>query len=714
MKKYVFWILLCVSAISNINCSPFEGSSTPSGTGEPPNLDLFLEFKNAVGRNCLHCHGGPDSLYPGIVNFAILETPEAWQEASLKLIVPGDRVASPIYNRLTLARGKVPNPNNNMPFPAPGYPVTMSAEEAEFIGLYIDSLEVKILDKPNLNAAYGALVKVKYIVTGEAVTQDDINTLIAVDPASGQSSIRQEQLRLKIIDWLNTPNGRRKLDNFLRITLQQDQWEYPRTGTFQLGIMRPITNNPFRNAFFQNIRDSFIRSALDTINTEKPFTSIVNSRRQMVTTAMLSAMSFAEGAGRPVDFVRTDSTFSDFMRDNMQASDFTDWRLVNLTNGTPINYDDLAQIRGIAAGQSYNLRIPRVGFFNTLGFQFSWPTNGDNDFRVTTSQTVLVSLNEAFEASDDTPHGNLDALNEEHAGPGSVCYQCHRLLDPMRETFRAHYDQFYGLTDGADKVTSVFAFKGHSGPSNNVNQLANTIASHPNFAKGWVSKYCTYTNSEKCNENDPDFIRVVDNFKNSNHNFKLMVADLLSSPIVTATSGGIAGGNPGLISSTRRNHFCSGLTHRYQQLLVAQGKAYSLPAGNLCSLTAASRQASATIAVDTTNRGEAGISNSPDSNAFTTIAIEKTCREIAQLVVTDDNLQGFNCCQIPQVNSSIDSMTIYLMGLPSIHPRYSKTKTFLNEFFTHARTQPGADDLMALRETFVFACTSPDVTGMGL
>ncbi|MEL6184647.1 MAG: hypothetical protein AAFU79_08500, partial [Myxococcota bacterium] len=216
-------------------------------------------------------------------------------------------------------------------------------------------------------------------------------------------------------------------------------------------------------------------------------------------------------------------------------SDFTDWRTVRLrparNDEETARFYDLGAMRGVT---ELAVRTERVGFFTTLGFMTVWPTNEDNQSRVTLNQTLIAALGESFDGQTVTDFSppNLDA---EHSAPGTACYGCHQTLDPMREFFTASYSYSYGIQDNEDTragLSPQFVFRGMNETGLGMSDLAGIIARHPDFPKAWVQKMCYFANAAPCPESDDSFQTVVNNFA-SNLDFKRMLAELLTSTLVT-------------------------------------------------------------------------------------------------------------------------------------------------------------------------------------
>gem|GEM_PF-2608163 len=704
------------------NCGVFDASDSASFS-ENSKLDVsFEQFDKVVQANCVHCHGGADSLSPGTLNFKVLTSEAAWLNHPSDLIVPGSRPQSSMYYRLIHAAGKVPSQKNNMPFAAAGYPVVMTAADAEIIGGYIDTLgngePSKIVDT---STGYSALAKAKYLVSGKAVTSSEVSSLVASD-----KSVDREALKAQVSQWLETPEGKAKLIDFFRMTLNQDGWTYPEAGTLLLGRIRPQGTGSGRNQrrfiWEENLKESFARTALRLVEEGRPFSDIVTTTERVVTSAVLSTLSFADGArGGIVLRNEREDPFNDHIK-NLPLSDFRDWRVVNFRQQNGVtNFNNMNAIRRVDEGENYNLRIPRVGFFNTIAFQMKFPTNDDNDFRVTASEMLIVALDEIFEAGDPTPNGNISSLEGGHAEPNTDCFRCHRLLDPIKETFKTSYDQFYLYSDALEVRNPNFNFANHSGPSNTIPELAETVSTHPLFANGWASKLCAYANSTPCDENSSDFLSIVDAFKASNLDFKVLVAEVMSSPVVTAKGGGVlsdsegtnGGANSGLISIARRNHICQALNTRYREALALQNLDDPLGSQDLCDLNDEIASVVSGLSTGGTNRGEAGLSQPAIATALSSQFIEHLCLELSEVLVGGRG-SAFNGSSRATSESANKNLVNLIMGLPDNHPRYPASLQSINEVYDYGVGTVNLSSQDALRESFVFACSSPDVAGVGL
>jgi hypothetical protein len=716
-------------------------SSQAAGTDPAPGdsnavdiLTLFGSFQASIQRNCVPCHGGEVTPFGGTLSFAALTSVDAWVKHPNGLIVPGEPLKSPVYNRTIHAKGKVPaSVRTNMPFAA-GSVGSNDLPEADGQAIFdfVASLGAgdanmnpggeSLADKPtgalSLESPVAAsLAKAKYIAHGGAPSAEELRAV--TDPAG---KLNREELKRLVDTWLASDTGRAKMESFFRLTLDQHDFEYPANeGEEIFGRWPTAAGAQAATRWLRTLQESFVRTVSQLVMSGTPFTEILTTRRHAVTTSILASYSFADGAARPSGFNSNSTDFSQFVQ-TLEPSDFNDWRFVTFVQNNSVTpYNSIAQIRAVAENGSYNLRAPRVGFFNTLAFQLKNATNVDNDFRVSISQTLIVALNKIFEAGDTTPNGNLAALDPEHAGPETTCYSCHRLLDPMREVFRTAYTTDYLFHNGSLARTPAFAFFGSSGPASSIPTLAETISKHPEFAAGWVSKVCAYANSEPCDETDPAFVQLVDNFKKSSFSFRSMFVDVLSSPIVTVKGGGlpeaadatVPTSQRGLISFARKNHFCGAIDTRYREVLAAKNRTYTFTRPT-CELSDVSRSAFDSLPEDKVNRGSQILIQPSAAEPLSLLGYERVCREMATRMVTDQNNAGFDCCTPAGVDAAINDMVQFVMGLPSNHPRHNATKTALRDFYSKAQQSAGLLPLAAARETFVLACTAPDTLGVGL
>jgi hypothetical protein len=576
--------------------------------------------------------------------------------------------------------------------------------------------------------------KVKTLLTGHAASSAEV--------ARVESS--PEALHGLLAEWLKTPEFADKLAEFLSVALQQRI-----VGSLDDQFRRLQGNPSNLKALRANLEESFVRTATDIVQSDRPFTEVATTRRWALTTASLSALAFLDTTAKTAraekhrvvnepepglpklplslaysvehhvwsapakdgcDSKSLDSTglfklllgfeackprpnrFDDTL---IKPADFEDWRFVEIQspapNEEPTAFYDLDSLR---QATTVKLAQPRAGFFTTPAFFANWETNEDNQFRVTTAQTLIVALGESFSASDATVPVRLDALAKEHAQPGSACYGCHQFLDPMREYFRKDFDFDYRQTAQPSANTASFAFHGQVHDGGGIADLAAILARHPMFATGWTQKLCYWANSQPCSEQDPEFQRVARVFASSHFDFKTLLVELMSSPLVTgATETLTARDNPSFVSITRRQHLC--------QLLDAR-----LGREDACGV--ASNFASL-VPRDDFARGSA----EPVMTAVTGLshyaATEKLCSRLATRLVVRGDKGRFSPAS-PEL--ALNEMVEQLMGLDAQHPQHDSARATLGDHYRQAvaRSNPAT----ALRSAFIVACMSPQVTGLGL
>lgn len=579
--------------------------------------------------------------------------------------------------------------------------------------------------------------KVKTLLTGGALTDAELKQ-VTTDPSALQGLVT---------GWMESPEFSTKMSAFLSGALQQRI-------TGSLNFQLDGIQGTWGSSLIANLQEAFTRTALEIVNTGRPFTEVVTTRRWAATTATLLALSYIDNTATalraekhqvlsaPLDGMPAAPLPLSYSAQNhvwvfpsipaecvvpaqslpnvldmllgtircsdgktfqlaktatvLTQADFNDWRFVELGSATALNpaplFYDLEALRGLS---QINLKLPRVGFFSSPAFLANWDTNDDNQFRVTTSQTVITALGEIFSPADPTPTLSKDGLSVAHSAPGSTCYGCHQFLDPMRLYFGKMLSTKYQVTEKPLAGTPSFAFDGFSRNGGDLFTLAATLSQHPHFAPAWVQKLCYYANSQACDERDPEFQRISAAFVASSYDFKTLVRELFSSPLVTgAAPTKTAEAQAPLVSITRSQHLCQLLDKR-------------LGTTGSCALSASFANL---IPDDEFSRGSAVPVQPAVTSLFHFSAAEKLCDAIASKLVGTGTAALFNP---NSPDAALERLTQSLMGLPPSHPRYAGTKAALLGHFTQAKTS-GATATLALRSTFTLACLSPDVMALGL
>ncbi|MCA9664637.1 MAG: DUF1585 domain-containing protein [Myxococcales bacterium] len=394
----------------------------------------------------------------------------------------------------------------------------------------------------------------------------------------------------------------------------------------------------------------------------------------------------------------------------LSLADFQDWRWVTVRE--PQGNEETTKFFKLSTYRGKNVFItdtPMVGFFSTPGFWATWQTNEDNQARVTINQTLIVAFGRSFDGEDNlVPASTGGLLDAQHAAPGSECWACHKTMDPMKQLIRQSltYTGHLQLDTKVSGVSGVFAYYGVEKPGNGIGDLGKFISEHPDFAPAWVQKLCSYANSQRCNAEDPLFKQIVANFVASNYDFRALIKELYSSPLITGAKC-----TPKTTADTpsvaRRTHFCSTLKNR-------------LGINDLCRMTyfGADQYGTLQTKVDRTvsmlpadgfARGAARLVTIRESNLFVSQTYESICMAAAEQLV---DLSGSDY-QSSNVDGSIKNLVEKLAGLPTNDPRHASMITILRDHFDEALKQPNINAKTAFQSTFMIACLSPSVTGVG-
>ena len=401
-------------------------------------------------------------------------------------------------------------------------------------------------------------------------------------------------------------------------------------------------------------------------------------------------------------------------------ADFSDWHLVTMRAPNPPEvttaFYDVAKLR---AAKELVVNVPRIGFFSTPAFFANWSTNTSNLYRVTMNQTLIVSLGHSFDGTNTTFPVSETGLDGEHAAPGTPCYGCHQTLDPMKQLLTQSFSLFYHEQTDVMKAaqTGVFTYDGVSQVESGAGALASSLANHRAYAGAWAQKLCYYAASAACSEGDPEFQRVVAAFQTSHLDWKTLVRELFSSPLVTGATHTATFDDRGMpVSVARRDHFCGALELRL---------GISDPCGlsGLPGLTGA-QNTIATLARGLPSDGYSRGAETPilptDSSLFFRSGTENICRHLAdQMVDVAASTSATNPTPASRYQSAspgpaIADMVQTLMGLPAGDSRAADATQILTEHFQAALATTGIKAKDALKSTFVLACTAPSTISVGL
>lgn len=563
-----------------------------------------------------------------------------------------------------------------------------------------------------------ALSKAKYILHGGGPTSKELDTL-----GGSLASVDSNALKDIIKTWEKTEPYRQKIENFLMLSLQQ-QTDGGIVSTYTPQFGKITVSDPVdRKRINENFNAMFMRRAWEIFNNGEDFRNVVTTRKWHVTTATLAALVFAEKTGQPEKFAK-----NNFIKD----ADYTDWRTIEITpSNTPQNYANseafINRLRNLKDGDAFPMRFPRVGFFSSPVFLDNWDTNPDNQFRVTTQQTLITALSRVFDPSDQTAHLSENGLPKDHAAPGSDCYQCHRLMDPMRLIFSKYQNTNYRAKVPNDTVPG-FAFASKNKKQvKSVDEFANLLKTHPHFAKAWVQKLCIWGNSQTCDERDETFKHLTSVFKNNQFNLKILVRNFFSSPLFTGSEQTKTyETKPFLVSLSRGNHFCHAIKTRTNTLKLENGTKGNI--NKICN--GIGRQSFGIISPDTFVRGEKHLVQSVQTVAFDSKSIDRQCAQVAGSIFANNTNKLFN------TNVSVDDifsqLTRVFVGIPENHHRYNQVVTGLKRIYQIANHPTscggmnvnnqgeaiqcglGLNKPESLKMAWFSACTSPDLIAVGL
>ncbi|MEM7678347.1 MAG: hypothetical protein AAF449_20330, partial [Myxococcota bacterium] len=300
--------------------------------------------------------------------------------------------------------------------------------------------------------AFHVLQKVKYLVVGSAVTEEELTSVRGPDGA-----LRQDRFETIVKSWLQTSDFEAKRRNFFELVLQQN----PADGNYTRQLRNTV--GVVAAPFVRNIQESLIRTAERIYKDREDFRSIMWTTRHEVTTAVLIILKMADNPrviGRTGSFDKGNAVNNlrevlsrnyDDRTDPLYQNDISDWRTVDLqydqtstqmrqTEGFE-DGSNLASLRSIEDGGSIVLRTPRTLCSSPAFFQM-WQTNRDNRFRAQINQCLIIALGSTFATADPTkpPLHPLPGLREREVPSGSECMGCHKNLDPMLGAFEAHFD----------------------------------------------------------------------------------------------------------------------------------------------------------------------------------------------------------------------------------------------------------------------------------
>jgi hypothetical protein len=374
---------------------------------------------------------------------------------------------------------------------------------------------------------------------------------------------------------------------------------------------------------------------------------------------------------------------------------------------------DLAKLRDPNTTQIV-LGTPRVGFLTTPAFFANWPTNPSNSYRVATNQALIVALGRSFDDRSTTVQVAETGVDAQHVEPGSVCFACHQTLDPMRDFFKQTYSLTYfqqlDLTNKRNPIPAeaVFDVDGVTVRGRGIEAFAKAIAEHPRFPVAWTLKLCHQANASQCYEEDPEVQKVAAAFRDSKFDFRVLVRELYSSPLVTYAEKTMTTEKDGpTIGIARRELMCARLSNR-----LGVVDACNLRGQSTLARTAATsaRNLSFGIAGSSYARADEKPVMPHDPNLFFMSATEKLCSLLAGQLV--ESTMGGRW-KVATKDAAFDEFVAVVMGVPPSDARAPLLRAVLARHYDAAvvMKEKPAD---ALRSAFVLACSSPSAISSGL
>lgn len=625
--------------------------------------------------------------------------------------------------------------------------------------------------------------KVKNLLTGLAASDAEV-AAVKADPT---------QLRGLIDKWMGLPQFQIRMLDFFRNAFQQNQVTLAQL-QLNLGTNFSV-NNSYQSRLQRNLMDSFGLTVWNMVDKGTPFTQAFTTHTYMMTTAMLSLLSYVDDNHRDDankltnrlaarnaltsytwDTAATipvtdslDSTSPNFMKFTFPGpqptgcattaqtflstgsgsgnfyqnlfsflmgsatinpcgitnppgaqftplyndADWSDWRAVevdvdNTTPGASPTFYDLTNLR---SASKITLHTDRMSFFGTLAFAANWGTNVTNEDRVTANQSLIVGIGQSIAGDQSTiAMFPVNATDQDHA-TNPACQACHVQLDPYKQFFRQSYTLWYSDQADAVQINTPAGFNidgvNTPGSGRGVEDLGAIFASHPRMPLAWANKLVFWANSTAAEESDPELVRIANAFQSSTFDFKTLVREVFSSPLITWSAATQTTTNEGVILSiARRDQFCTALSNRLGLTDVCGQTSVTLTNQQSTIATRA-----LLIANDTYYRTYALPSLPTNPDLFFRQSTESICNLVASQVV--DASGGNSKYTSAQSDAALDDFVATVMNIPPSDPRSAPARAILADNFTASKAG-GANATQALQATFSLACLSPTSVIIGL
>jgi hypothetical protein len=390
-------------------------------------------------------------------------------------------------------------------------------------------------------------------------------------------------------------------------------------------------------------------------------------------------------------------------------SDFNDWRMITIrvdpaSPGANPAFYELGRLR---SANEITIHNDRLGFFGTPAFAVNWGTNAANDGRVTANQVAIVALGQSIAGENALVNFPVNATDADHA-ENPACKGCHIQLDPFKTFFRQSYTLYYSeqLDTKVISQPAGFSFNGQTATGKGVGDVANLLIANPRYPLAWVGKLHFWANSVAVLDSDPEAVRIAEAFKASSFDYKTLVRELFSSPLVTWSRATLTTTTYGVIVSVaRRDQFCSALSSR-------------LGIADVCGMTAAKPTTAQQnignrallMPVDTYYRAFALPSLPTNPDLFYRQATEAVCSLVADQVI---DVAGTSKYVSTNSDAAIEDFVTTVMGLVASDPKHPQALAILKDNYAQS-IAGGATATQSLKATFALACLSPSSVIVGL
>lgn len=539
--------------------------------------------------------------------------------------------------------------------------------------------------------------KVKLLMTSDAVTAADLETA------------KKSGIAASVAAWQQTPSYQAKILTFLSTALQQSA---SLAADFEDQGVK-IDNNAIGNnspLLISNLRESMARTVLAADAAGQPFSTSMTTHTFQMTTPMVAYYAFLD-ATQVDDNGKTTSTVGDAnfkaVMAAFNANDFASWRAVTIRTPNAGEATTSAAATNFGSLTEMVLKTPRQGFMTTPSFFAVWQTNDANLARVTMNQALIVALGAVFDGTNVSQPLSTAALDTKHAAPGTACYGCHINLDPMRQIYRQFYSIHFGAQTNATQTAmqGQFAWGGVSKATSTPDDFGNILASHPAMPMAWAQKVCTWANNAPCVTDDPELVRLASAFA-ADGSFSKLVAGVMSSPLTTYASVTKTTQQSGVTFSVdKQDHLCPLLSQRLGIADVCGLAPGASPTGPMATVQLIAN----ILPANSFSRGQVAPPQANDPTLFFRSGAENVCAALAAQVVDGAVNKSFPSTD---VTTATANMVHVLMGIPAGSGRDTQVIAILTEHYQKA-VATGASAANAMQSTFVAACLSPSVMGIG-